>query len=121
MWLFPPEQKQNENQPNEKTYRHIPMRKLILLAMVAGLTGCGSMEREIRESSTPELQLRRDQVIYRINHAASMWGTHPWQHPDTEKDLEEKSMIERELLRRGAMPQYQPIPRIKYGGPEMHE
>src|SRR5882762_4204358 len=83
--------------------------KALTIILLAALCGCGSMEREIRQSSTAELQLRRAQVIYRINHEASMWGPHPWQHPDTESDLEEKNMIERELLRRGAMPQYQPI------------
>jgi len=77
----------------------------MMLAALMAASGCGTlMENHYAKMSTSQLQLERQQIIFQV-------GT-----GDTE-NIDRKEAIERELLRRGAMPQYQSIPRVQYGGP----
>ena len=77
----------------------------MMLAALFAVSGCGTMiANHYANMSTAQLQLGRQQIIFRV-----MTG-------DTD-DIDRKEAIERELMRRGAMPQYQPIPRVRYGGP----
>jgi hypothetical protein len=78
---------------------------MMMLAVLFAVSGCGTMmANHYAKMSTAQLQLERQQIIFR-----AMTG-------DTD-DIDRKEAIERELMQRGAMPQYQPIPRVQYGGP----
>jgi hypothetical protein len=77
---------------------------LILFAML--FTGCGTMvENHYAKMSTAALQLERQQIMFRVSTG------------DT-SDIDRKEAIERELLRRGQMPRYEPVPKVQYGAPE---
>ena len=67
------------------------------------LAGCGSMENEVRKSSTSDLLLRRSQLMYRLSMTRTSWGNRPFEsnaYDDVKNDLKEKEAIERELARR---------------------
>jgi len=74
-----------------------------LIALV--LLGCASMSSKVRSMSTAELELRRQQIVYRLQATAGEWsyGWGPGSHDVISQRndlLKEKEAIENELLRR---------------------
>ena len=80
------------------------MKTLILAALTALTISCSWSRREIHHASSTDLQLRRYQTMYRIQHDAG--------DDDT---LEEKEYIEKELAHRGQL-DYRSRPHVVYGG-----
>jgi hypothetical protein len=79
------------------------MKTILMLVVGLTLAGCGSMENEVRKSSTSDLLLRRSQLMYRLSMTRMSYGNRPWEsnaYQDVKDDLEEKEAIERELARR---------------------
>lgn len=76
------------------------------------LAACGSMEKEIRQSSTADLQLRRYQAMSRQSgphYSSGRFGD----DGGISNDTDEREAIERELTRRGAM-DYRSAPHVVY-------
>jgi len=74
-----------------------------LIALV--LLGCASMSSKVHSMSTAELELRRQQIVYRLQTTAGEWsyGWGPGSHDvigQRNDLLKEKEAIENELLRR---------------------
>jgi hypothetical protein len=68
------------------------------------LIGCASIDSKVARLSTSELELRRQQIEYRLAQTAGQWSFGGLGSHDVigERDdlLKEKEAIERELLRR---------------------
>ena len=81
-------------------------KKLTLLLLLAfALISCASIDSKVARLSTSELELRRQQIQYRLAATAGQWsyGWGPGSHDviGARNDLlKEKEAIERELLRR---------------------
>ncbi len=82
-------------------------KKLTLLLLLAfALISCASIDTKVARLSTSELELRRQQIQYRLGATAGQWsyGWGPGSHDvigERNDLLKEKEAIERELLRRG--------------------
>jgi len=82
-------------------------KKLTLLLLLAfALIGCASIDSKVARLSTSELELRRQQIQYRLAATTGQWsyGWGPGSHDvigERNDLLKEKEAIERELLRRG--------------------
>ena len=96
-----------------KKRHNINMNKAVLQLLVAiSLTACGSMERNIRRSSTADLQLRRYQAMSRLSGPRYFSGR-AFDDGGVSNDTDEKEAIERELMRRGQL-DYQSAPHVTY-------
>jgi hypothetical protein len=78
------------------------MKSMITILVAALLAACGSLEKEVQSTSTPELQLRLHQARARMNgphYSSGRFGD----DGGISNDTEEKEVIERELMRRGRL------------------
>jgi len=50
------------------------MKTILMLIVGLMLAGCGSMENEVRKSSTSDLLLRRSQLMLSVKHDAHELG-----------------------------------------------
>src|SRR5438046_2712739 len=55
------------------------MKTILMLIVGLMLAGCGSMENEVRKSSTSDLLLRRSQLMYRLSMTRTSWGNRPFE------------------------------------------
>jgi hypothetical protein len=81
------------------------MKKILTLLLAFALISCASIDSKVARLSTSELELRRQQIQYRLNETAGQYsyGWGPGSHDvigDRDKLLKEKEAVERELLRR---------------------
>jgi hypothetical protein len=82
------------------------MKKKLTFLLAFALIGCASIDSKVARLSTSELQLRRQQIEYRLAATSGQWSTTGWglgSHDvigDRNDLLKEKEAIERELLRR---------------------
>jgi hypothetical protein len=82
------------------------MTKKLTLLLAFGLISCASIDSKVARLSTSELELRRQQIEYRLNATAGQWSVGGWglgSHDvigERNDLLKEKEAIERELLRR---------------------
>jgi hypothetical protein len=81
------------------------MKKKLTFLLAFALISCASIDSKVARLSTSELELRRQQIQYRLAETAGQWsyGWGPGSHDVIAKRndlLEEKEAIERELLRR---------------------
>jgi hypothetical protein len=79
------------------------VKTILMLIIGLMLAGCGSLNKEVRNSSTADLKLRRSQLMYRLSMNRVSWGNRPFEssaYDDVKHDLKEKEAIERELARR---------------------
>ena len=83
-----------------------PMKKKLTFLLAFALIGCASIDSKVARLSTSELELRRQQIEYRLAQTAGSWSTTGWgvgSHDvigERNDLLKEKEAIERELLRR---------------------
>ena len=81
------------------------MRKKLTLLLAFALISCASIDSKVAKLSTSELELRRQQIQYRLGATAGQWsfgrglGSHDVIGERNDL-LKEKEAIERELLRR---------------------
>ena len=81
------------------------MRKKLTVLLAFALISCASIDSKVARLSTSELELRRQQIEYRLAATAGQWsyGWGPGSRDVIgERDhlLKEREAIERELLRR---------------------
>ena len=82
------------------------MKKKLTFLLAFALIGCASIDSKVARLSTSELELRRQQIAYRLAQTSGQWSTTDWglgSHDvigDRNDLLKEKEAIERELLRR---------------------
>ena len=82
------------------------MKKKLTFLLAFALISCASIDSKVARLSTSELELRRQQIQYRLAATAGQWsvgGVGPGSHDvigERHYLLEEKEAIERELLRR---------------------
>src|SRR2546429_8111696 len=81
------------------------MKKQLTLLVTFALISCASIDSKVARLSTSELELRRQQIQYRLASTAGSWsyGWGPGSHDvigERHDLLKEKEAIERELLRR---------------------
>jgi hypothetical protein len=82
------------------------MKQKLTFLLAFALISCASIDSKVARLSTSELQLRLQQIEYRLAQTAGQWSTTGWglgSHDVIgERDdlLKEKEAIERELLRR---------------------
>jgi hypothetical protein len=81
------------------------MKKKLTFLFAFALISCASIDSKVARLSTSELELRRQQIQYRLAATAGQWsfgrglGSHDVIGERNDL-LEEKEAIERELLRR---------------------
>ena len=81
------------------------MKKKLTFLLAFALISCASIDSKVARLSTSELELRRQQIQYRLAATAGQWsfgrglGSHDVIGERNDL-LEEKEAIERELLRR---------------------
>jgi len=81
------------------------MKKKLTFLLAFALISCASIDSKVARLSTSELELRRQQIEYRLSATAGSWsyGWGPGSHDvigERNHLLKEKEAIERELLRR---------------------
>ena len=81
------------------------MKKKLTFLLAFALISCTSIDKKVARLSTSELELRRQQIQYRLAETSGQWsfgrglGSHDVIGERNDL-LEEKEAIERELLRR---------------------
>ncbi len=82
------------------------MKKKLTFMLAFALISCASIDKKVARLSTSELELRRQQIQYRLAQTAGQWSVGGWglgSHDvigERNDLLKEKEAIERELLRR---------------------